>query len=620
APFSLKTVMTRSELTSLAVCVTGSDRTTKKGSVVIMGTPLKSWMGFAYQGALYTCHHGSRGRHLAMENSSPPVMVCKDRDVVVYPLPPGMVCLKPCNCQADTAYLCTRLGNIVPVLEIDNNWVNTAPLTLREAKGSSGAPVICACGGVKGMFLACRSTRGAVSSIRVAKLDTVAEMNDDRVPVEDEATPPLVPSNGKEIRNLVAPTGSGKTTKIPMHYYNAGYKVLVLNPSVATTLSMGPYMRREYKVNPNIRCGDVNLQKGSRLTYMTYGMFLATGAPVEVDVIICDECHATDATTVLGIGRCLSAFEDSPNGKLLILATATPPGCTMTKHQNITTITLDKEGEIPFHGAKLKLDQLKKGRHLIFQTSKKHCEELAATLVSQGIKAVYYYRGMDISVIPTEGDVVVVATDALMTGYTGNFDSVVDCCLQVEQQLSVTMSPTFEVQLKTSPANVVVRMQRRGRTGRGSPGVYYQVTDQCAISGIVPDATVYECFDSGLAWYGLTTAEVATALDFYKQQPITPSFNCHIMEVQQVFDTLGYVPHADVARMKNRASEFVYLHAAQYSHCRDAKAPGPSDAEVWKGLSGSNKCPLLYVLGPFDESRVEKSPLADRIAACYEEY
>nr|UBZ53978.1 polyprotein [Ringtail hepacivirus] len=619
APFSCKTTFHRNDLRGLGITVTGYDNKDIDATICVMSTAMKSWMGFGYQGYLQTCLHGSKARNLATkEGPRPPTYVNKDTDSVRYPLPQGFKCLEPCSCNLEDKFLVTRFGKLIPVLKSGDKWVNTAPLTLREAKGSSGAPVLCKCGNVSGMFVACRSVRGAVSSLRVQDLDALGKPQAAK-PEEWNEQYPQVPKRDKEIKQLVAPTGSGKTTKLPLHYYSSGYRVLVLNPSVATTTSMGPYIKSIANFSPNIVTGDNVVEVGSRLTYMTYGMFLARGCRLECDVVICDECHATDATTVLGIGGALSAFEDS-RAKLLILATATPPGTPMQPHSNITTHDLTDEGEIPFHGKKLKLDSLRKGRHLIFQATKKHCEELAATLAQHGIKSVYYYRGRPISVIPKEGDVVVVATDALMTGYTGNFDSVYDCCLSVSQELIVTMAPTFEVAVRTKPADVVTRMQRRGRTGRGRPGEYYQVTPACSTSGTVNAAVVYECFDSGLAWYGLTAAEVATYLDWYSQQAITPVLEAKIGEVQQIFLQLGYVSHSAIQIMKNRAENYVYLHAAQYQAAREARAMAPSDDEVWKGLDGSQPFPLMYVLTKYDPDKVKVSPEAPKIAACYEEW
>nr|QLM02863.1 polyprotein [Rodent hepacivirus] len=618
-PFSLKTVMHRGELKCMGLTITGFDTTPVPGSIVIMGTPLRSWMGFAYNGCLFTAFHGSRGRPLAgPEGAQPPSVINKAADIVKYPLPKGMKCLDKCNCDSTTGYLATRFGNLIPAVKTADRWLNTSPLTLKEAKGSSGAPLLCKCGKVKGMFVAVRTARGAVCSLKIVDVET-SRPSDEVTPNGWNEAYPQVPNKDKEVRNLVAPTGSGKSTKLPMSYYSAGYRVLVLNPSVATTVSMDAYMKAAYNVSPNIRTGDKSIHRASRLTYSTYGMFL-TSPKIEADVVICDECHATDPTTVLGIGVALKEFEASQHGKLLILATATPPGTPIQPHENITTYTLEDEGEVDFHGKKLSVDKLRKGRHLIFEATKKSCRELCDVLSTYGITTAYYWRGEPLSNIPTAGDVVVVATDALMTGYTGNFDSVYDCCLSVEAALTVDMNPSISVSVKTGPADSVTRMQRRGRCGRGRPGDYYQVCPASALNGVVSSASVYEAFDSGIAYFGMSPAEVAAALEYYNEQPITSSITVSLNETCQFFCALGYVPANHIERMKTRVDSFVFLHAAQYHLCQQKGACGPSDDPRWRGLTGTNKCPLLYILDKVDLERCEKTDITDRLVAVYEEF
>nr|UZS78522.1 polyprotein [Rodent hepacivirus] len=619
APFSTKVTFHRRELHHLALCLTGHDGATYSGCVCIVGSPLSRWMGFGCNGVLYTAAHGSKGKHLAGEGGShPPIVINRELDVCTYPLPKGMSCLKTGNCSCTEFYLVTRLGNIIPCVRLDGKYINTAPLTLKEAKGSSGAPILCKCRFVHAMFLKCRSSRGVVSSLTGLPISEAGFSQEPASPVGLGALPP-VNKEEKQIKVLVAPTGSGKSTRVPMEYYKQGYKVLVLNPSVATTLSFEAYMFKEYNVKPNIHCGDTHHNNGSRLTYKTYGMFLAQ-QQLDADVIICDECHSVDATSVLGIGEALRMFESSNNAKLLILATATPPGTPIQDHPNITTVTLNDEGEIPFHGKKIPIERLTSGRHLIFQTSKRHCDELAKDLQNAGLTAVAYYRGLDVSVIPKTGDVVVVATDALMTGYTGNFDTVYDSCLAVEPTLEVTMMPSFQLGLRTKAADSVTRMQRRGRTGRGKPGTYYQVCAQCDTSGLVPDAAVYEAFDSGMAYFGRTPAEVATALDFYHNQNGLPTIQCSIAEVQAIFTTIGYVQHNYLEMMKNRVDSYTYLYAAQYQLAKAEKSQKPNDDPAWRGLDGTAKFPLLYHLQEYDNERVQAHSLAANIQACYEEY
>nr|QIM73871.1 polyprotein [Hepacivirus sp.] len=619
APFSLRTVHSRRELSHLALCLTGHDSAVYNGTICAIGSPLSRFMGFGCNGVLYTAAHGTNGRHLAMDGGSrPPIIFDKVKDFATYPLPKGMKCLEVGSCSCTEFFLPTRLGNLIPCVKIDGKYVNTAPLALKEAKGSSGAPILCKCRSVHAIFLRCRSSKGVVSSLTGLPIDS-AKVAAEVPGNADLGKLPPVTKDEKQIRMVVAPTGSGKSTRIPMEYYKQGYKVLVLNPSVATTLNFEEYMAKEYGVRPNIHCGDTHHENGSRLTYMTYGMFLAKNL-LDADVIICDECHAVDATSVLGIGAALHKFENSPVAKLLLLATATPPGSPVTAHPNVQTVDLDQEGEIPFHGKKIKIGNLQKGRHLIFQTSKAHCDNLAHDLRNAGLNAVSYYRGKDISCIPTSGDVVVVATDALMTGYTGNFDSVYDCCLMVEPTLEVDMMPTFKLGLRTRAADSVCKMQRRGRTGRGKPGTYYQVCPHADANGLVPDASIYEAFDAGVAYFGRTPAEVATHLSFYHNQVGLPTIRVIIPEVQAIFQQIGYVQSNYLEMMKNRVDSYTYLYAAQYQLAKAEKSMAPNDQPAWKGLNGPNKFPLLYHLEEYDTDKVQAHSIASSIQSCYEEY
>nr|YP_009325407.1 nonstructural protein NS3 [Norway rat hepacivirus 2] len=617
-PFIARLTHNRGELKTLAISLTGSDKAQIDATIVLMSTPLRTWMGFGYGTWLQTCFHGSRGRMLATDKGAqPPLAVSRAADSVRYQLPQGMKAFKHCCCGSAEGYLITKGGLVTPVVKVNDNWIPTQPLTLREAKGSSGAPLVCKCRGVKGMFLAARTARGMVTSVRV--LEDLGIKPDERPQSGSFVVPPPV-GKQKEIIPFVAPTGSGKTTKLPKSYYDKGYHVLVLNPSVATTISVGKYMKDEFGISPNVRCGDYTSQTGSRLSYMTYGMFLATQCPMDYDVIICDECHSTDGTTVLGIGGALAAFADVERPKLLLLATATPPGTGMVDHPNIKTIALTDEGDFPFHGKKIKLDRLRRGRHLIFEASKKHCDELARDLEMAGITAVSYYRGKSCSAIPPEGDVVVVATDALMTGYSGNFDSVYDCCLAVEGSVEVDMCPTFTVGIQTKPACSIKRMQRRGRTGRGREGFYYPVTEACTPGGIVPDASIYEAFDSGRAYFGLTVAEVARYLDYYKNQTFLPIWHCETEDVENLYATLPHPKPSTLDHCKEHAENFPYLHAVQLDHASTNGCMAPNSDPVWRPLKGKEKFFMLYRLGKYEEGKTIESYLTEEIEKVFCNY
>nr|4WXR_A Chain A, NS3 [Hepacivirus hominis]4WXR_B Chain B, NS3 [Hepacivirus hominis] len=437
----------------------------------------------------------------------------------------------------------------------------------------------------------------------------------------DNSSPPAVPQSF-QVAHLHAPTGSGKSTKVPAAYAAQGYKVLVLNPSVAATLGFGAYMSKAHGVDPNIRTGVRTITTGSPITYSTYGKFLADGgcSGGAYDIIICDECHSTDATSILGIGTVLDQAETA-GARLVVLATATPPGSVTVSHPNIEEVALSTTGEIPFYGKAIPLEVIKGGRHLIFCHSKKKCDELAAKLVALGINAVAYYRGLDVSVIPTSGDVVVVSTDALMTGFTGDFDSVIDCNTCVTQTVDFSLDPTFTIETTTLPQDAVSRTQRRGRTGRGKPGIYRFVAPGERPSGMFDSSVLCECYDAGCAWYELTPAETTVRLRAYMNTPGLPVCQDHLEFWEGVFTGLTHIDAHFLSQTKQSGENFPYLVAYQATVCARAQAPPPSWDQMWKCLirlkpTLHGPTPLLYRLGAVQNEVTLTHPITKYIMTC----
>nr|UUJ37195.1 polyprotein [Bovine hepacivirus] len=585
APIGVRQVSRRGELQTWAVSLTGIDTALWEGNIFTMGTMSRRYMGFTCGGLLHTVCHGAGHRSLASTSGAlPPIVFDDGSDYAMHVAPRGAKDLDVCTCAATSGFMVTRVGTVVPLkLSAQNLWAVQAPLALSICKGSSGAPVLCSAGHVIAMVQRCRAVSGSVAYVCTTPVRQTAVGKPS--PTRTDLSAPPAIGTSWEVQTVYAPTGSGKTTLLPMHYVRKGYNVLVLNPSVATTMSMPAYMKDTFGINPNLKAAEMTLNTGARLTYSTYGRFLADGKnQLNFDVVICDECHATDSTTILGIGAVLSI---TPNTKckLVLLATATPPGQPVLPHPNISEIELDDTGDLNFHGKKLKLASYKTGRHLIFQNSKKHCESLAGDLRSRGIRAVAYYRGLPLSTIPTEGDCVVVATDALMTGYTGNFDSVTDCNLATVEDIEVDFDPTVTVSLKTVPANSVTRAQRRGRTGRGSPGVYYYVTQDTPLSGTVSEASVFGAFDSGMAWFGMSPAEVLEHLDHYRVTPGLPILKGVLTEISAFYGCLGWVTPAFLAKARIHSTSFTWLNAAQRQICYEngCNPPDPQ-SPIWKGV------------------------------------
>uniref|UniRef100_A0AAU6R4N2 Genome polyprotein n=1 Tax=Lagomorph hepacivirus TaxID=3138818 RepID=A0AAU6R4N2_9FLAV len=601
--------------------VTGCSPSSTAGSVFTFTSAMTAWMGFSCNGYTYTALHGSRGRTMSTpQGRMASVYVDKELDLAMYPRITGSTDLEVCTCDSPRAYLCLRNGSTRAVVRTaqEGRWAPVDRIELALARGSSGAPLICDSGHVVGMFTAVGKTLGTVVNIKVTPVSVVPVIEAaPQLAQTSVADPPPVPKSQLKILNVVAPTGSGKSTKLPMHYYNAGYKVLVLNPSVATTLAMEKYMQAVFSVSPNIFASDTTINHACRLTYSTYGRFLAN-SNLDYDVIILDECHSTDATTILGIGRVLQLVHDS-NCKLVLLATATPPGASYAPHPQIEEIKMPSEGGVPIaQGVHLDTTILKRGRHLVFLPTKRQCDEVAAALRKLGLKSVSYYRGKDIGDIPVEGDVVVVATDALMTGYTGNFDTVWDLCLSVFTEVRVDLDPTFTIHRITQPSNLATRLQRRGRTGRGKPGKYYYASPPPGSVSCVPLVSVVQAFDSGTAYFGLTPPEVGMALDTYHNTPGLPSIHAELPSWCHFFSTLGVPSPAFLARAKAYAEDFELLTARMYEELYRADASPPNDSKRWTGLQGKQPSFIMYNLdGPI--SNVREWQGSEDLRKCFDE-
>nr|AGV23516.1 polyprotein [Hepacivirus hominis] len=622
APITAYAQQTRGLVGTIVVSLTGRDKTECAGEVQVLSSVTQSFLGTSISGVLWTVFHGAGNKTLAGSRGPVTQMYTSaEGDLVGWPSPPGTKSLEPCTCGAVDLYLVTRNADVIPARRRgDRRGALLSPRPLSSLKGSSGGPVLCPRGHAVGIFRAAVCSRGVAKSIDFIPTEALDIVT--RSPsFTDNSTPPAVPQT-YQVGYLHAPTGSGKSTKVPAAYAAQGYKVLVLNPSVAATLGFGAYMSKTYGINPNIRTGVRTVTTGESITYSTYGKFLADGgcSGGAYDIIMCDECHSVDSTTILGIGTVLDQAETA-GARLVVLATATLPGSVTTPHSNIEEVALGHKGEIPFYGKAIPLANIKGGRHLIFCHSKKKCDELASALRGMGLNAVAYYRGLDVSVIPTQGDVVVVATDALMTGFTGDFDSVVDCNVAVTQVVDFSLDPTFAITTQTVPQDAVSRSQRRGRTGRGRLGIYRYVSSGERPSGMFDSVVLCECYDAGAAWYELTPAETTVRLRAYFNTPGLPVCQDHLEFWEAVFTGLTHIDAHFLSQTKQSGENFPYLVAYQATVCARAKAPPPSWDTMWKCLirlkpTLVGPTPLLYRLGAVSNEVTLTHPVTKYIATC----
>nr|BAH08638.1 polyprotein [Hepatitis C virus replicon Con1\ len=622
APITAYSQQTRGLLGCIITSLTGRDRNQVEGEVQVVSTATQSFLATCVNGVCWTVYHGAGSKTLAGPKGPITQMYTNvDQDLVGWQAPSGARSLTPCTCGSSDLYLVTRHADVIPVRRRgDSRGSLLSPRPVSYLKGSSGGPLLCPSGHAVGIFRAAVCTRGVAKAVDFVPVESMKTTM--RSPVfTDNSSPPAVPQTF-QVAHLHAPTGSGKSTKVPAAYAAQGYKVLVLNPSVAATLGFGAYMSKAHGIDPNIRTGVRTITTGAPITYSTYGKFLADGgcSGGAYDIIICDECHSTDSTTILGIGTVLDQAETA-GARLVVLATATPPGSVTVPHPNIEEVALSSAGEIPFYGKAIPIETIKGGRHLIFCHSKKKCDELAAKLSGLGLNAVAYYRGLDVSVIPTSGDVIVVATDALMTGFTGDFDSVIDCNTCVTQTVDFSLDPTFTIETTTVPQDAVSRSQRRGRTGRGRMGIYRFVTPGERPSGMFDSSVLCECYDAGCAWYELTPAETSVRLRAYLNTPGLPVCQDHLEFWESVFTGLTHIDAHFLSQTKQAGDNFPYLVAYQATVCARAQAPPPSWDQMWKCLirlkpTLHGPTPLLYRLGAVQSEVTTTHPITKYIMAC----
>ncbi|AAC55983.1 polyprotein [Pegivirus platyrrhini] len=573
--------------------MTGKDPSEHHGNVVVLGTSTTRSMGCCVNGVVYTTYHGTNARPMA--GPFGPVNArwwSASDDVTVYPLPNGASCLQACKCQPTGVWVIRNdgalcHGTLGKVVDLD------MPAELSDFRGSSGSPILCDEGHAVGMLISVLHRGSRVSSVRYTKpWETLPR----EIEARSEA-PPVPGTTGYREAPLFLPTGAGKSTRVPNEYVKAGHKVLVLNPSIATVRAMGPYMEKLTGKHPSVYCGHdttaYSRTTDSSLTYCTYGRFMANPRKYlrGNDVVICDELHVTDPTSILGMGRARLLAREC-GVRLLLFATATPPVSPMAKHESIHEEMLGSEGEVPFYCQFLPLSRYATGRHLLFCHSKVECTRLSSALASFGVNTVVYFRGKETD-IPT-GDVCVCATDALSTGYTGNFDTVTDCGLMVEEVVEVTLDPTITIGVKTVPAPAELRAQRRGRCGRGKAGTYYQALMSSAPAGTVRSGALWAAVEAGVSWYGLEPDAIGDLLRAYDSCPYTAAISASIGEAIAFFT--GLVPmrnYPQVVWAKQKGHNWPLLVGVQRHMCEDAGCGPPANGPEWSGIRGKGPVPLL---------------------------
>nr|AVM87249.1 polyprotein [Xiamen fanray pesti-like virus] len=371
----------------------------------------------------------------------------------------------------------------------DAMWVKmTVPVA--ELKGISGCPIITDEGLIVGMAslaICCGGTAIGYKDLHVPSemhtsvepsLTTAADFSWTEI-VND-----MLAMKQGDRRTISAPTGSGKTTVLPLRLVAAHKTVMVLVPTNAAICAVYQRVAKNSQgATVALRSGDKKVGKlNSSILFCTYGYFLAycsSGVGLQrvtqltglFDYILLDEVHVT-APEVYAVSHLLTGSHAKGKYRVARMSASLGNGEVSTPYP-VTVQKIVATGTGP-----LGIDPviLKGKKTLIFLPTKKMCE--ASARVDLGVPCTYFYSGMDPDVLAARlrdcTELCVFATDALSTGITLDLDIVCDSCEAVYINAVADYEDySYALVAQTLPISRSMGIQRAGRCGRTRPGTYY---------------------------------------------------------------------------------------------------------------------------------------------------
>ncbi|MGM0431237.1 MAG: helicase-related protein [Spirochaetota bacterium] len=337
------------------------------------------------------------------------------------------------------------------------------------------------------------------------------------LPVYQERNKILSTLADNQVIVVESPTGSGKTTQLPIILYEAGYAqqgmIGVTQPRRIATLSVSDYIAKQYQseipglVGYKMRFRDKTVPE-TKLKIMTDGILLqelkADSLLTKYTTIIVDEAHERSLNIDFILGLLKEILQQRPDFKLIISSATINPtifseyfdGCPIihidAKIYPIKTLYTPPENpDDRFSIYEAITDILKKrqqrsvpGDVLIFLPGEKMIKECMQTIFS-------YSFSQDLFVIPLYGRLpredqeqvfvetpegktkVVVATNIAETSITiDNITTVIDSGLA---KLNFYNPSTFTSSLIESPISKASANQRKGRSGRTAPGYCFRL-------------------------------------------------------------------------------------------------------------------------------------------------
>jgi RNA helicase HrpA len=342
-------------------------------------------------------------------------------------------------------------------------------------------------------------------------------INPKELPVYKEREKILAELKDNQVVIVESPTGSGKTTQLPVILYEAGYAqsgmIGVTQPRRIATLSVSDYIARQYNakipgiVGYKMRFFD-KTTLDTKLKIMTDGILLqelkADSLLSKYSTLVVDEAHERSLNIDFILGLLKEVLKLRSDFKLIISSATINPTVFSEYFDGAPIIHIDAKiypiqvkytpPEVPDDPPKIYdriTDILKKrqkanirGDVLIFLPGERMIKECMEAIFS-------YSYSKDMVVIPLFGRLsredqekvfidtpegktkVVVATNIAETSITiDNITTVIDSGLA---KLNYYNPSTFTSSLVETPVSKASANQRKGRAGRTAPGVCFRL-------------------------------------------------------------------------------------------------------------------------------------------------
>lgn len=288
-----------------------------------------------------------------------------------------------------------------------------------------------------------------------------------------------------DISIIRVPTGTGKTTLIPIELMKRNKRIYVCLPTIYSSESIRTYVQRlEPHKDIGLSCNSkIEYDDESKLIYCTTGHLegLVLSGSLKADVVILDEYHTGNiSNTIIHHLWTKTRFVNH-----LVIISATFP--TTIKPTIDIDIPKKYKVEIKYIPTSIKtryqqiymlINKHSKEKILVFLSTIKEVDKLYRYLNHRDIKAYKLHSKVlyDVSEINNSPDVVLATNIAESSVTISNLDIIIDTMIECRQIPSLKRD--YIVGLEKTHISKLSALQRIGRLGRMKDGVCYRLCSE----------------------------------------------------------------------------------------------------------------------------------------------